>query len=314
MRGKAGTSCGNPESKRITPAYAGKSAQLEGASPLAQDHPRVCGEKQASTGARHTDRRITPAYAGKRVKISLKFRASEDHPRVCGEKFQRSIRLPVRSGSPPRMRGKGVRHLCEMLFTGITPAYAGKSFLIYFFARYIQDHPRVCGEKKSRRCCTSIGLGSPPRMRGKADKHCLPFFKQGITPAYAGKRAVLPYAPAHSGDHPRVCGEKARMRSGLSQQKGSPPRMRGKDLLIEHCLFTEGITPAYAGKSRYLMRKSGEQKDHPRVCGEKELRQAIAVQHIGSPPRMRGKVAMFCRAVRAHRITPAYAGKREQAQ
>ena len=253
MRGKAGTSCGNPESKRITPAYAGKSAQLEGASPLAQDHPRVCGEKQASTGARHTDRRITPAYAG-------------------------------------------------------------KSFLIYFFARYIQDHPRVCGEKKSRRCCTSIGLGSPPRMRGKADKHCLPFFKQGITPAYAGKRAVLPYAPAHSGDHPRVCGEKARMRSGLSQQKGSPPRMRGKDLLIEHCLFTEGITPAYAGKSRYLMRKSGEQKDHPRVCGEKELRQAIAVQHIGSPPRMRGKVAMFCRAVRAHRITPAYAGKREQAQ
>ena len=253
MRGKAGTSCGNPESKRITPAYAGKSAQLEGASPLAQDHPRVCGEKQASTGARHTDRRITPAYAGKRVKISLKFRASEDHPRVCGEKFQRSIRLPVRSGSPPRMRGKGVRHLCEMLFTGITPAYAGK-------------------------------------------------------------RAVLPYAPAHSGDHPRVCGEKARMRSGLSQQKGSPPRMRGKDLLIEHCLFTEGITPAYAGKSRYLMRKSGEQKDHPRVCGEKELRQAIAVQHIGSPPRMRGKVAMFCRAVRAHRITPAYAGKREQAQ
>ena len=155
MRGKAGTSCGNPESKRITPAYAGKSAQLEGASPLAQDHPRVCGEKQASTGARHTDRRITPAYAGKRVKISLKFRASEDHPRVCGEKFQRSIRLPVRSGSPPRMRGKGVRHLCEMLFTGITPAYAGKSFLIYFFARYIQDHPRMCGEKS---LCDQLSL------------------------------------------------------------------------------------------------------------------------------------------------------------
>ena len=51
---------------------------------------------------------VSPAYAGKRIKISLKFRASEDHPRVCGEKFQRSIRLPVRSGSPPRMRGKGV--------------------------------------------------------------------------------------------------------------------------------------------------------------------------------------------------------------
>ena len=90
--------------------------------------------------------------------------------------------------------------------------------------------------------------------------------------------------------------------------------MRGKAPSLRERLHWHRITPAYAGKSRYLMRKSGEQKDHPRVCGEKELRQAIAVQHIGSPPRMRGKVAMFCRAVRAHRITPAYAGKREQAQ
>ena len=187
MRGKAGTSCGNPESKRITPAYAGKSAQLEGASPLAQDHPRVCGEKQASTGARHTDRRITPAYAGKRVKISLKFRASEDHPRVCGEKFQRSIRLPVRSGSPPRMRGKGVRHLCEMLFTGITPAYAGKSFLIYFFARYIQDHPRVCGEKQVPHAEIRRAKGSPPRMRGKGTATGHRSAAHRITPAYAGK-------------------------------------------------------------------------------------------------------------------------------
>ncbi len=70
--------------------------------------------------------RITPAYAGKRVKISLKFRASEDHPRVCGEKFQRSIRLPVRSGSPPRMRGKEKREVDEKQPCGITPAYAGK--------------------------------------------------------------------------------------------------------------------------------------------------------------------------------------------
>ena len=188
MRGKAGTSCGNPESKRITPAYAGKSAQLEGASPLAQDHPRVCGEKQASTGARHTDRRITPAYAGKRVKISLKFRASEDHPRVCGEKFQRSIRLPVRSGSPPRMRGKGVRHLCEMLFTGITPAYAGKRSQDVAALQSGWDHPRVCGEKQTSIACRSSNRGSPPRMRGK-ERCCHTHQRiQGITPAYAGKR------------------------------------------------------------------------------------------------------------------------------
>ena len=217
-------------------------------------------------------------------------------------------------GSPPHVRGKETRQAGLLRAPGITPAYAEKSYTRLVLLRPMWDHPRVCGEKTFLEPKGQTRLGSPPRMRGKGCNLARGVRPDRITPAYAGKRAVLPYAPAHSGDHPRVCGEKARMRSGLSQQKGSPPRMRGKDLLIEHCLFTEGITPAYAGKSRYLMRKSGEQKDHPRVCGEKALRQAIAVQHIGSPPRMRGKVAMFCRAVRAHRITPAYAGKREQAQ
>ena len=208
MRGKAGTSCGNPESKRITPAYAGKSAQLEGASPLAQDHPRVCGEKQASTGARHTDRRITPAYAGKRVKISLKFRASEDHPRVCGEKFQRSIRLPVRSGSPPRMRGKEVKTLLHFNRVGITPAYAGKSRQALPAVLQTGDHPRVCGEKSGVAIRTSAFRGSPPRMRGKAGTSCGNPESKRITPAYAGKRNCDRPSQCSTSDHPRVCGEK----------------------------------------------------------------------------------------------------------
>ena len=45
MRGKALSGLLITGQGGITPAYAGKSAQLEGAPPLAQDHPRVCGEK-----------------------------------------------------------------------------------------------------------------------------------------------------------------------------------------------------------------------------------------------------------------------------
>ena len=128
MRGKVVAHCVRQNAVRITPAYAGKSGISPGFLLSYRDHPRVCGEKESvndgtairagspprmrgkarSCQANTSVTRITPAYAGKRVKISLKFRASEDHPRVCGEKFQRSIRLPVRSGSPPRMRGKGV--------------------------------------------------------------------------------------------------------------------------------------------------------------------------------------------------------------
>ena len=70
------------------------------------------------------------------------------------------------------------------------------------------------------------------------------------------------------------------------------------------------VSPAYAGKSPARFSSPRRCRDHPRMCGEKELRQAIAVQHIGSPPRMRGKVLPDRGRVLGVGITPAYAGKR----
>ena len=154
------------------------------------------------------------------------------------------------------MRGKVPTFHPPSGAVGITPAYAGKRRAALVRNAVHWDHPRVCGEKLSDLFFCSIHSGSPPRMRGKEVKTLLHFNRVGITPAYAGKRAVLPYAPAHSGDHPRVCGEKARMRSGLSQQKGSPPRMRGKENKPSSRRNKHRITPAYAGKRAILYRST----------------------------------------------------------
>ena len=70
---------------------------------------------------------ITPAYAGKRLLSSMPSDSSWDHPRVCGEKVRGYVKIWNEWGSPPRMRGKGLRNLVEMRFVRITPAYAGKS-------------------------------------------------------------------------------------------------------------------------------------------------------------------------------------------
>ena len=70
----------------------------------------------------------------------------------------------------------------------------------------------------------------------------------GITPAYAGKRISRSSAVSGSGDHPRVCGEKVLIWAGAVGRWGSPPRMRGKDLLRKESHEDFGITPAYAGK------------------------------------------------------------------
>ena len=51
------------------------------------------------------------------------------------------------------------------------------------------------------------------------------------------------------------------------------------------------------------------QRDHPRVCGEKDQTKYQLTRGQGSPPRMRGKAVIAAGTRRAVRITPAYAGK-----
>ena len=87
------------------------------------------------------------------------------------------------------MRGKAVYAEDASAQAGITPAYAGKSFVGQLHELVAQDHPRVCGEKLGNANITVQNQGSPPRMRGKG----LPLPRSdspaGITPAYAGKRS-----------------------------------------------------------------------------------------------------------------------------
>ena len=46
-----------------------------------------------------------------------------------------------------------------------------------------------------------------------------------------------------------MCGEKARTLIVQDEPQGSPPRMRGKDIVHEFQPLDTGITPACAGKS-----------------------------------------------------------------
>ena len=178
-------------------------------------------------------------------------------------------RLPLRS--PPRMRGKVWLHQKPGRVPGITPAYAGKSQRTAFPVAGGQDHPRVCGEK-----CPNCGRkmkqqGSPPRMRGKGAFELLDCQLDGITPAYAGKSFCPAYSFCRRWDHPRVCGEKLFDLTAKVTDKGSPPRMRGKepDTIITE--LTDGITPAYAGKRVPRVYGPSVPGDHPRVCGEKGI-------------------------------------------
>ena len=85
------------------------------------------------------------------------------------------------------MRGKDRGYTYGIVYMGITPAYAGKSCRKKADNCCNKDHPRVCGEKAPKLVMAAMELGSPPRMRGKADFIVAEFVAERITPAYAGK-------------------------------------------------------------------------------------------------------------------------------
>ena len=170
MRGKEKGRRTHKVKSGITPAYAGKSAYLSPEDTAGRDHPRVCGEKyswEKSTckifGSPPRMRGkgspllfwalrpgITPAYAGKRTPRAVGRASGRDHPRVCGEKVTKIRKGAWGRGSPPRMRGKDRKEGANTMKHGITPAYAGKSWVHSCFHFYAWDHPRVCGEKTKK--------------------------------------------------------------------------------------------------------------------------------------------------------------------
>ena len=153
-------------------------------------------------------------------------------------------------GSPPPMRGKGVRRGKWQNAYRITPAYAGKSRNVLDHFRFNRDHPRLCGEKEIKSSPMSSPIGSPPPMRGKGTQILWNCFFDRITPAYAGKSSAFICSSPVNQDHPRLCGEKTYCQSGSHLCKGSPPPMRGKGLADTMNANKIRITPAYAGKRR----------------------------------------------------------------
>ena len=151
---------------RLTPAYAGKTSARASRAGCCAAHPRVCGEdtvvavpekptagspprmRGRPVGARRAGRdlRLTPAYAGKTY-VGVRYSSCNSaHPRVCGEDAATMKRMPLRGGSPPRMRGRPPSNGPNGPQWRLTPAYAGKTSSTAATGRKPRAHPRVCGE------------------------------------------------------------------------------------------------------------------------------------------------------------------------
>ena len=94
------------------------------------------------------------------------------------------------AGLPPHARGKEFLFLVRVQRQGITPVCAGKSNIAVNFVFPAADHPRMRGEKDTSASTISATTGSPPHVRGKAEKLITLIAPSGITPARAGKSYI----------------------------------------------------------------------------------------------------------------------------
>ena len=150
---------------------------------------------------------IIPAYAGNTGSYPRVAWFAGDHPRVCGEHTLTGKPRSTCKGSSPRMRGTLICILSMCDIYRIIPAYAGNTAVVSVEHLHTGDHPRVCGEHRSRPWPLYPTWGSSPRMRGTrltdSDTPKVP----GIIPAYAGNTLWQRYVTRSDWDHPRVCGE-----------------------------------------------------------------------------------------------------------
>ena len=187
------------------------------------------------------------------------------------------------------MRGKLSIVRRRKQFAGITPAGAGKTYIL--------------------NCEVEHLAGSPPQVRGKLSPAPSRISTCRITPAGAGKTRHKADHDKRPEDHPRRCGENTAIIPPITATRGSPPQVRGKRGGGGGEAFLPRITPAGAGKTCLSVQLCPTRQDHPRRCGENMSVAKGLNAGAGSPPQVRGKQKMSRTRNYATRITPAGAGK-----
>ena len=251
--------------------------------------PRGRGKPRRGWGSPRGGRLI-PAWAGKTQAATAEPTAHAAHPRVGGENGTRRLVHERREGSSPRGRGKLAlwRHVQE--HGRLIPAWAGKTSWRSAPRPSTAAHPRVGGENQGSASRVLGVQGSSPRGRGKRQAGRREAHADRLIPAWAGK--TCDWRPSTPGTwaHPRVGGENVVAGIRAPGAAGSSPRGRGKRLDALEASLSEGLIPAWAGKTSSCAACPPSPRAHPRVGGENPPRQKPASNGRGSSPRGPGKL------------------------
>ena len=274
--------------------------------------PRGRGKPRREHGCVDSDGLI-PAWAGKTVFPARSAASHRAHPRVGGENLLLVLPSGAVQGSSPRGRGKRRGQKAPNVHHGLIPAWAGKTRAAPMWSCSARAHPRVGGENSEPRNCAPLIHGSSPRGRGKQLALEDARTEHRLIPAWAGKTVPVSISGQRPWAHPRVGGENHHDCDCEIVPAGSSPRGRGKPAraLREH--GSQGLIPAWAGKTRSRSATPWGSPAHPRVGGENPGQGDARRDRGGSSPRGRGKPSVSKSCTDGTRAHPRVGGENTRA-
>ena len=217
--------------------------------------------------------------------------------------------MPTALGSSPLTRGKHRGGIRMGAPTGLIPAHAGKTRVLWKHFVNAGAHPRSRGENYYPTGSSVIREGSSPLTRGKRREGRHGLFASGLIPAHAGKTLCGFGCHDRGPAHPRSRGEN-RPRTGIrAARPGSSPLTRGKPGGRASHLGKVGLIPAHAGKTWTCRGTAWASRAHPRSRGENWAYACNRGNVLGSSPLTRGKHAGWVARLVNGGLIPAHAGK-----
>ena len=191
-------------------------------------------------------------------------------------------------GSSPHTRGTRAHPAHRTRGSRFIPAYAGNASELSPASHQRPVHPRIRGERVTRRASMNDHSGSSPHTRGTPVPRDIAELETRFIPAYAGNACWTRCGRPAWTVHPRIRGERAVALYRAVREIGSSPHTRGTRGCGRDTVYRDRFIPAYAGNAYRPPVCRPRRPVHPRIRGERSFVTLDRPCACGSSPHTRG--------------------------
>ena len=216
----------------------------------------------------------------------------------------------VQRGSSPRVWGKAPDSIIAQIAPRFIPTCVGKREAIIGGRGCPEVHPHVCGEKCRHWLGGATGVGSSPRVWGKASKSKESSRHAWFIPTCVGKSVLLVSRQVSRGFIPTCVGKSLTDFCRHSNATVHPHVCGEKLENLPNVKTVVRFIPTCVGKRAIKQNKRYQEVVHPHVCGEKVRKNGVITPLKWFIPTCVGKSKTAIEGGDGHVVHPHVCGEK----